>query len=135
MENASKILYKIGIIINVIAVPLLGIFIVYGATIFMIAYAPRIGYYPSSRNKNVDLIYPTICILCGIHLFAAAILSMNMCSKKREEIDNGSLQVAPSIYIIVFGAIAYNIFFVISGIFSLIIRNREMEYKKSKEIG
>ena len=127
MKNASEIMYKIGRIINIIVIPLSAFLLVLG---IILAAAGTVGAGSANTEEQQAAIAMAASggslIGYGIVLLVTSILSLVICTKKKTEIDNGSNEIAPRVFLIVFGAIAENVFYVLAGIFSLVARSQEM---------
>ena len=130
MKNASEIMYKIGKIINIIMIPLSVLFLIIG--IAVIASTQVSDTMPSAEADKIAA--ASTLIGYGIVFLITSILSIIICPMKHKEIENGSKEVAPRVFIIVFGAIAENIFYVLAGIFSLVARSQELNSTPSDTI-
>jgi len=126
MKNAAQIMYKIGRIINIVAIPLSALILVIG----IILFATTNKLNPTSEEL-ATIATATSSIFWGIFLLITSILSIIICPKKQKEIENGSNEVAPRVFLIVFGALSDNIFYILSGIFSLIARSQEANSSNS----
>ena len=71
------------------------------------------------------------CIGYGVWFLITSVLSIIICPIKHKEIANGSMEIAPRVFLIVFGAIAENIFYVLAGIFGLVARSQELNSNSS----
>lgn len=127
MKNAAQIMYKIAKIFNIIAIPVSALILIIGIVVTATT--------PVSNNMTPEelatLASATTCIMWGIYLLITSILSIIICPKKQKEIENGSNEVAPRVFLIVFGAIAQNAFYILSGIFSLVARSQEANSSNS----
>ena len=127
MKNASEIMYKIGRIINIIVIPLSAFLLVLG---IILAAAGTVGAGSANTEEQQAAIAMAASggslIGYGSFLLVTSILSLVICTKKKAEIDNGSNEIAPRVLLIVFGAIAENVFYILAGIFSLVARSQEM---------
>lgn len=127
MKNASEIMYKIGKIINIIMIPVSILLIVLGAV--LIATTPvSTEMTPEETQKIASA---STCIGYGIYFLIVSVLSIIICPKKHKEIANGNMEIAPRVFLIVFGAIADNIFYVLAGIFGLVARSQELNSNSS----
>ncbi|MBQ7642162.1 MAG: hypothetical protein IJS83_06800 [Acholeplasmatales bacterium] len=127
MKNASEIMYKIGKIINIIMIPVSVLLIVIGAV--LIATTPvSTEMTPEELQKIASA---STCIGYGVYFLITSVLSIIICPKKHKEIANGNMEIAPRVFLIVFGAIADNIFYVLAGIFSLVARSQELNSNSS----
>lgn len=129
MKNASEIMYKIGKIINIVLIPLSAFLIILGVILGAMGAVTA----SSSTDLTQEEIQAAIALSSsGISMAVVfffilifEIVSLIVCTKKKQEIDNGSDEVAPRVFLIVFGVIADNIFYVLAGIFSLVARSQE----------
>lgn len=127
MKNASEIMYKIGKIINIIMIPVSVLLLVIGAV--LIATTPvSTEMTPEETQKIASA---STCIGYGIYFLIVSVLSIIICPKKHKEIANGNMEIAPRVFLIVFGAIADNIFYVLAGIFGLVARSQELNSNSS----
>ena len=126
MKNASETMFKIGKIINIILIPVAALLLIVGVVFSVVsALAAEAG---TASQEDIILVASASGTLIGygVVLLVTSILSLVICTKKKAEIDGGSNEVAPRVFIIVFGAIAENVFYVLAGIFSLVARSQEM---------
>ncbi len=127
MKNAAQIMYKIAKIFNIIAIPASALILIIGIAVTATT--------PVSNNMTPEelatLASATTCIMWGIYLLITSILSIIICPKKQKEIENGSNEITPRVFLIVFGAISDNIFYILSGIFSLVARSQEANSSNS----
>ena len=127
MKNASEIMYKIGKIINIVMIPVSVLLLVVGAV--LIATTP---VSDQMTPEEVEKIYSaSTCIGYGVYFLITSVLSIIICPMKHKEIANGSTEIAPRVFLIVFGAIADNIFYVLAGIFGLVARSQELNSNSS----
>ena len=120
-------MYKIGKIINIIMIPVSVLLIVIGAV--LIATTPvSTEMTPEELQKIASA---STCIGYGVYFLITSVLSIIICPKKHKEIANGNMEIAPRVFLIVFGAIADNIFYVLAGIFSLVARSQELNSNSS----
>ena len=133
MKNASKTMFKVGRIINIILIPLCAIAFILGFILVVIAIAGGIAASEAGGEGAEAaaglMAYGFICIFYGIFLLAMEIITLIVCSKKNAQIENGSNETSPRIFLIVFGAVSDNVFYILSGIFSLIARSQESNQK------
>ena len=126
MKNAAQIMYKIGRIINIVLIPLSALILVIGIILFAIT-----NKLNSTSEELATIATATSSIFWGIFLLITSILSIIICPKKQQEIENGSNEITPRVFLIVFGAISDNIFYILSGIFSLVARSQEANSSNS----
>lgn len=127
MKNASEIMYKIGKIINIIMIPVSVLLLVIGAV--LIATTPVSDQMTPEELQKIAS--ASTCIGYGVYFLIVSVLSIIICPKKHKEIANGSTEIAPRVFLIVFGAIADNIFYVLAGIFGLVARSQELNSNSS----
>ncbi len=127
MKNASEIMYKIGKIINIIMIPVSVLLLVIGAV--LIATTPVSNQATPEELQQIAT--ASTCIGYGVWFLITSVLSIIICPMKHKEIANGSMEIAPRVFLIVFGAIAENIFYVLAGIFGLVARSQELNSNSS----
>ena len=127
MKNASETMYKIGKIINIIMIPVSVLLLVIGAVLI----ATRQVSDQTTPEELQQIATATSCIGYGVWLLITSVLSIIICPIKHKEIANGSMEIAPRVFLIVFGAIAENIFYVLAGIFGLVARSQELNSNSS----
>lgn len=143
MKNTSNIMYKIGKILNIIALPVLVIVMIAGT--FLLVYgglslaAGAIENSSSSTASSsisfsdkldeetaaVFLLYGIYMLVLGFGLIVFEIVALVVCTKKHNLIKTGNTEPSPRVFLIVFGALSENIFYILAGIFSLVARSQE----------
>ena len=134
MKNASEIMYKIGKIINIILIPVSALMLVIGFIALVVAgmgaasgegeIAPAVASLAASSGFLIGY---------GIVLLVVSIVSLIICSKKHANIATGSNEVSDRVFLIVFGVVGDNIFYILAGIFSLVARSQEANTPANKE--
>ena len=135
MKNASETMYKIGRIFNIIAIPVFAVLIVVGL-IMIIAGGAGVAVATTEADQVAALATVssgTSMMVTCIILLVFEIIAFVICTKKKAEIDNGSNEVSPRVFLIVFGAISDNIFYVLCGIFSLVARSQEQNAQQNTQ--
>ena len=118
MKDASRRMYNIGNIVNIISLALFPLLFLVAILLLIIG---GVGDYPSAVDAGWKLfgysIYWTIiAILCFIFVGKA----------KKELQDESSKNFAPYIITIVFGALSwFNVFYVLAGIFGIIAESQQ----------
>ena len=143
MKNTSNIMYKIGKIFNIIALPVLVIVMIAGT--FLLVYgglslaAGAIENSSSSTASSsisfsdkldeetaaVFLLNGIYMLVLGFGLIVFEIVALVVCTKKHNLIKAGNNEPSPRVFLIVFGALSENIFYILAGIFSLVARSQE----------
>ena len=118
MKKASQLMFLIGKIINIIAIIVLGIFMAIGS--FILA-----GTLIKNRGAMLFIAGAVIFIIAMIILCIPVILFI-ICSKQNKKIVEGSMETGPRVDLIIIGVFTDNIFYILSGIFSLVARNQEL---------
>lgn len=134
MKNASEIMYKVGKIINIILIPLSALMLIIGFIALGVAgmgaatgegeIAPAVASLAASSGFLIGY---------GIVLLVVSIVSLIICSKKHANIATGSNEVSDRVFLIVFGVVGDNIFYILAGIFSLVARSQEANTPANKE--
>lgn len=135
MKNASEIMHKIGRIFNIIAIPVFAVLIVVGLIMMIVGAAGA-----AAATTEADQVAALATVSSGTSMMVTCIIflvfeiiALVICTKKKAEIDNGSNEVAPRVFLIVFGAISENVFYVLCGIFSLIARSQEQNAQQNTQ--
>lgn len=135
MKNASETMFKIGKVFNIIYIPVSIILFVAGLILIVQGSA---NYEAATTTKAqqealIAITSGSTYLAYGIILFVGAVVSLIVCLKKHGEIENGNNEVSPRVFLIVFGAIGENVFYVLAGIFGLVARNQEQNQTKIEE--
>ena len=120
MKVASKIMYTIGKVINIIEIILHMIIITAG--ILIINLAEKIFESQSNPNKySVDEIrnVGTLLLVIGIVFLIVAIVILVLASIAQSKLDNNKKDNAPHIVMIVIGVFG-DIFYLLGGVFGLV---------------
>ncbi len=120
MKVASKIMYTIGKVINIIEIILHMIIITAG--ILIINLAEKIFESQSNPNKySVDEIRNagTLLLVIGIVFLIVAIVILVLASIAQSKLDNNKKDNAPHIVMIVIGVFG-DIFYLLGGVFGLV---------------
>ena len=137
MKKASQILYVVGRIENILNVPVSIFVFFYGfyylglGALSVANHIMKILGYAEFQNGNwlayADkyLLQGAIIVMIGILLFIISIVSLVICKEKFDEIENGNQDIIPRVYLITLGFFGGNNPYILSGIFSLIARNRK----------
>ena len=154
MKEASGVMYKIGKVFNIIGIVLYGIYIVIGISIaasggaiggslvrFIIQILEEYGVDtsdmgsvdPETIASAVIVFYGVVFIFVSLVNLGLRIAALLVIGKNREKIDAGSLEVAPHVFTLVFGGLISSVFYILSGIFGLIARNKEIKAKRMEE--
>ena len=143
LKNTSNIMYKIAKILNIIALPLLVIVMIAGT--FLLVYGGlslAAGTIENSSSATasssisfsdkldeetaaVFLLNGIYMLVLGFVLIVFEIVTLVVCTKKHNLIKAGNTEPSPRVFLIVFGALSENIFYILAGIFSLIARAQE----------
>ena len=112
MKNTSKIMYRIGNIVNIFYLGL-------GALLMLIGIICVIVGFVS--NDTIAISSGSSCLGTGIWMLVSAILCFVFVGKAQRELtDESTSNVTPFVVTIVFGAISANPLYVLAGIFGLI---------------
>ena len=118
MKNNINKMYRFGDLANTIYLIVFSIMIPLG--IFFWAFGSiHDPQYPKMIEAGKD------CLRWGIYMFIACILAISFTIDSRKKIASGSKSLAPHIVTIVFGAVSHNPFYVLAGIFGLIVQAKE----------
>ena len=123
MKNASRTMMKIGRIVNIVFIPLFALL----AVILMIVGI--VGVAAAIVEENAEALAAAYTSIAYAVFFVFAVIfnvvALIICTKKNNEIEAGSNEVAPRVFLIVFGALSDNPFYILAGIFSLVARSQE----------
>ena len=125
MKVASKIMYTIGKVINIIEIILHMIIITAG--ILIINLAEKIFESQSNPNKySVDEIrnVGTLLLVIGIVFLIVAIVILVLASIAQSKLDNNKKDNAPHIVMIVIGVFG-SLFYLLGGVFGLVAESDE----------
>ena len=125
MTNASKVLYIIGKVVNVIEIVATGLALIFG--VLVIIFGDRI--IPDMPMFADMTVYATGTgfTVGGLVALAASIATLVFANYATKSLENGRVENAPHIIMIVVGVFG-NIFYIIGGIFGLVAENTETEY-------
>ena len=123
MKNASRTMMKVGRIFNIIFIPLFGLLAV---ILFIVGI---VGVTAAIVEENAEALAAAYTSIAYAVFFIFAlifnIVALIICTKKNNEIEAGNNEVAPRVFLIVFGALSDNPFYILAGIFSLVARSQE----------
>ena len=143
MKNTSNIMYKIGKILNIIALPVLLIVMIVGTFLLVfggLSLAAGAVENSSSATASSSISFSdkldeetaAVFMLNGIYMLVLGfvlivfeIVALVVCTKKHNLIKAGNTETSPRVFLIVFGALSENIFYILAGIFSLVARSQE----------
>lgn len=126
MKNSSNIMFKIGQILNIIAIPLCAIVFILGSILAGAGILGMAGVIDMrGEEAAIAALYGFIFLPYGVFLLVFSIISLVVCSKKHKAIVNGNDAAGPRVALIVLGALGNNIFYILAGIFSLVARSQE----------
>lgn len=142
MKNTSNIMYKIGKILNIIALPVLVIVMIVGT--FLLVFgglslaAGAVENSSSATGSSISfsdkldeetaavfMLNGIYMLVLGFVLIVFEIVALVVCTKKHNLIKAGNTETSPRVFLIVFGALSENIFYILAGIFSLVARSQE----------
>lgn len=124
IKNSANVMYIIGKVFNILSFAFYPIMFIIGL-IMMISHNA-----PDAKYKELSILGAYMLVL-SIPLFILSIISLVVCRNRKRLIDQGTESVSPMVVLIVFGAILNNIFYLLSGIFSLVARNQEFNSKQN----
>ena len=125
MKNASRTMYNVGAIINIVYLGLGGLLTLIGIILLLVGGIGGDHGVLEAGAKALGW---------GIYFIVAAILCFVFVGKaKRELADSSTQNNGPFIVTIVFGAISSNPFYVLAGIFGLIAESQERNQQQAKE--
>ena len=134
MKNASEIMYKVGKIINIILIPLCALMLVIGIIALGVAGMGAATGGEEAASAVASLAASSgFLIGYGIVLLVISIVSLIVCSKKHANIAAGSNEVSDRVFLIVFGVVGDNIFYILAGIFSLVARSQEQNAQQNTQ--
>ena len=125
MKKASETMFLLGKIVNIIAIIILGIFIAIGSFVLASQFAKGRG--------AMLFIAGVIILIIGLIILCIPIVLLIICSKQNKKIVEGSMETGPRVALIIIGVLTDNIFYILSGIFSLVARNQELNGKSTQQ--
>ena len=121
MKNASRTMYNVGAIVNIIYLGLGALLTFLGILLLVLGGVNNDPALTSTGSSSLGW---------GIYLLVAAILTFVFVGKAKKELaDENSQNLSPFIVTIVFGAISSNPFYVLAGIFGIIAESQERNAK------
>lgn len=124
MKNSANVMYIIGKVFNILSFVFYPIMFIIGLIMMISQDAPDAKYHELS-------ILGAYMLVLSIPLFILSIISLVVCRNRKRLIDQGTESVSPMVVLIVFGAILNNVFYLLSGIFSLVARNQELNREQN----
>lgn len=125
MKNASRTMYNVGAIVNIVYLGLGGLLTLIGIILLIVGAIGGDHSVIEAGAKTLGW---------GIYFIVAAILCFVFVGKaKRELADSNTQNNGPFIVTIVFGAISNNPFYVLAGIFGLIAESQERNQQQAQE--
>lgn len=123
MKNASKTMFTIGNIFTFIS---LGLGVLFSVIGIIMAIVGGIGVANGDDAAAATVATGGSLIFTGIYLVIASILCLIFVGKAKKELANETTRrPAPFIITIIFGAIDWNVFYVLAGIFGLIAEGQQ----------
>ncbi len=154
MKKASDIMYKIGKVFNIVELALMGVGIILGIILAVVARPVadlirndsvltenliRFGrpFIGAGQAANAALRF--FVVVLGINLIltccfslAVKIVALVVVGKAHAKVMDGSMEVAPHVWTIVLGAFT-TIFYVLCGIFGLVARGQDKKATEKSE--
>ena len=126
MKDASRITYIIGNVINIVRIVFCGVAFGIGLALIAGVGADWNTEYPEETLKVFGFLF----VFAGIVKSALLIAALVVLGNARKKIDDGSPEIAPHVLAIVFGALTNSLFYVLSGIFGLIARGKDIKSRR-----
>ena len=121
MKNASKIMYKIGKIFNIIELVGFAIWFVVAFILMFVAIAAPV----ETEEKAIAIGSAVGSWITACIFVACAVVALILATKAINAIGDGQVNRKPHIICIVMGAISENPLYVLGGIFGLIAESQE----------
>lgn len=124
MKNASKVMYLIGKIINIIEIVVASLLLasaifVIGAPDQFVGKVDKITTAEEAKAMGIALLVIAIIIL------TISIVILVLASKAKKALDNGATDNKPHIIMIVIGVLGGDIFYLLGGVFGVIAENKQ----------
>ena len=126
MKDASRITYIIGNVINIVRIVFCGVAFGIGLALIAGVGADWNTEYPEIVLKIFGFLF----VFAGVLESALVIAALIVLGNARKKIDDGSPEIAPHVLAIVFGALTNSLFYVLSGIFGLIARGKDIKSRR-----
>lgn len=124
MKNASKVMYLIGKIINIIEIVVASLLLasaifVIGAPDQFVGKVDKITTVEEAKALGITLLVIAIVILI------VSIVILVLANKAKKSLDNGATDNKPHIVMIVIGVLGGDIFYLLGGVFGVIAENKQ----------
>ena len=132
MEKASKILYTVGKVFNVIEIVMTSLTLVLGIliTLFGESIVENVRMVTDSLNGIITVGTGTGFIIGGTIALIVSIVTLVLANNATKSLQNGQKDNAPHIVMIIIGVFG-DIFYLLGGIFGLVAENSEHQYGNS----
>ena len=123
MSSASKIMYTIGRIFNIIAIVVTIIIVIIGI-VGLAAPDKLAGASEDLPDANAARAYGLVCLITGAILLVVYSIVCAIAGYARRALNNGKKDKAPHILMIIIGVFG-DIFYLLGGIFGLVAEGQE----------
>ncbi len=125
MKEASKIMYVIGKVFNIIGIFLYGILIALGIIVRQFAKEIYERITPGATYTEADVkIVGTVFMIIGIVAIVITIIVLILAAYARRKLNNNQRDLAPHIIMIVIGVFG-SLFYLLGGVFGLVAESDE----------
>ena len=125
MKEASKIMYVIGKVFNIIGIFLYGILIAFGIIVRQFAKEIYERRTPGATYTEADVrIVGTTLMVIGIVAIIITLIILILASVAKSKLDNNRKDIAPHVLMIVIGVFG-DLFYLLGGIFGIVAETSE----------
>ena len=125
MGNASKILYTVGKVVNIIEIVMTSLMLLLGVAVMIFGEAIAVNFQAVASFLNMAT--GTGFTIGGAVALVLSIVTLVLANNATRALENGVTENAPHIVMIVVGVFG-DIFYLLGGIFGLVAENTENGY-------
>ena len=127
MGNASKILYTVGKVVNIIEIVMTSLMLLLGLVVMI--FGETITANIEALSGMMTMLSGTGFTIGGAFALVLSIVTLVLANNATRALDNGIKENAPHIVMIVIGVLG-DIFYLLGGIFGLVAENTENSYSR-----
>ena len=129
MGNASKILYTVGKVVNIIEIVVTSLMLLLGVAVMIFGEAIAVNFQAVASFLNMAT--GTGFTIGGAVALVLSIVTLVLANNATRALENGVTENAPHIVMIVVGVFG-DIFYLLGGIFGLVAENTENGYYSNR---
>lgn len=127
MGNASKILYTVGKVVNIIEIVMTSLMLLLGLVVMI--FGETVAANIEALSTMLTMASGTGFTIGGAVALVISIVTLVLANNATRALDNGIKENAPHVVMIVIGALG-DIFYLLGGIFGLVAENTENGYSR-----